>query len=62
MRASSPCLNCMERHVGCHDNCKNYIDFRKRLEAERERERKGQLWEYKKEKMDGNLRWQVRNR
>lgn len=27
MRPTAPCLNCQERHGGCHDGCKRYESF-----------------------------------
>ena len=26
------CLNCEQRHVGCHSNCEKYKEFRKKLD------------------------------
>ncbi len=31
-----PCKDCEKRYVGCHSKCTEYVDFRKRLDAENE--------------------------
>ena len=34
--ASSPCLNCLERRVGCHSTCANYIALCEENKAKKE--------------------------
>lgn len=34
--ASSPCLNCLERRVGCHSACANYTAFCEENKAKKE--------------------------
>lgn len=29
----APCLDCVDRHVGCHSTCDKYIQFKKDLNA-----------------------------
>ena len=33
----TPCLNCEERHAGCHSECKHYLAFRKMIDESKER-------------------------
>jgi len=37
---TSPCLDCVERVVGCHGKCESYATFRNEYEAWRTQERK----------------------
>lgn len=32
-----PCHNCSKRVLGCHSNCKDYIDWKKKITAVNER-------------------------
>ena len=32
----TPCYGCEERHVNCHADCEEYIEFQKRREEERQ--------------------------
>ena len=32
IRNESPCLDCGDRHIGCHDRCERYISFRTELD------------------------------
>lgn len=32
----SPCKGCKDRIVGCHSNCKKYIEWRKELDKAQE--------------------------
>ena len=33
-----PCRNCGERHIGCHETCDRYIDWKeKHIESKRKR-------------------------
>lgn len=34
----SPCKNCFERHIGCHDGCPKYAAFKAALQLERDAE------------------------
>lgn len=31
------CKNCKKRHIGCHADCKEYKEFKKDLEREKEK-------------------------
>lgn len=32
MSKNTPCYECIDRHSGCHANCKSYIDYKKKIE------------------------------
>lgn len=32
MRPLSPCLDCADRHLGCHADCGRYLDFKNKSE------------------------------
>lgn len=34
---SGCCRDCTERFIGCHSQCLKYIDYRQKLEAERQK-------------------------
>jgi len=34
-----PCRNCSKRVLGCHSNCKDYIDWKKNIDAVNEKRR-----------------------
>ena len=34
------CLNCENRHVGCHSSCKEYAEFKRNFSEQKEIERK----------------------
>ena len=36
MKVNSYCLDCQDRHQGCHGTCERYKEFRQRLDEERE--------------------------
>lgn len=36
MLYKAPCKNCPARHVGCHADCADYQDFRKKQDEENE--------------------------
>ena len=36
MSLKAPCLNCNDRHVHCHSNCKLYMDFKLKNDKIRE--------------------------
>ena len=35
----APCLNCKDRHPGCHDRCETYQKYRKQKDEANERKR-----------------------
>jgi len=37
---NATCKYCAKRHVGCHDNCPEYLEYKRKLALEREAERK----------------------
>lgn len=39
----SNCINCNERHPGCHDHCQSYQDARKAHEEMKEKKRERDL-------------------
>ena len=54
IRNESPCLNCEERHDGCHSKCERYLSYRAELdrineERFRESEHEGRLNAYHRE-------------
>ena len=34
-KKTAPCLNCMDRFLGCHSQCKKYITWKTQHDAER---------------------------
>lgn len=32
---TGPCLDCEERHPGCHSECEKYLEYRKKLDEAR---------------------------
>lgn len=32
---SEKCIDCKNRYVGCHDNCKNYLEYKEMSEKAR---------------------------
>lgn len=36
---NAPCKGCLNRYVGCHSECKKYLDFKKELEKAKAKER-----------------------
>ena len=34
-RTKSPCLNCIDREVGCHSRCERYSRFRNEIDDEK---------------------------
>lgn len=34
MRAQVPCLNCLDREIGCHSTCRRYIYFKESKQSE----------------------------
>jgi len=52
------CLNCKQRHLGCHDYCEDYQKFKKERENANKKEREFmQNWGW-----DGNLRFKMKAR
>ena len=41
-----PCKDCPDRTPGCHGKCEKYLDYRARLDAMKEEERKRKRLEY----------------
>ena len=37
------CKGCEKRYVGCHDNCEEYREFRRKLDEQKEVERQARL-------------------
>lgn len=37
----SPCKNCPNRYIGCHDSCQNYITYKKQVEMINKKRRTG---------------------
>lgn len=35
----SPCMNCLDREIGCHGKCLKYKEFQSKISAVRSRER-----------------------
>ena len=42
----SPCKNCEDRVVGCHANCKSYIDWAKEHNEAKEKDRKEKIVDF----------------
>ena len=40
MKTNAPCYGCERRNVGCHSNCKEYLNFEKMQKEENEAEYK----------------------
>lgn len=49
----NPCYRCIERRIGCHGHCKNYIDYSK---ANKKDKPKGVFLEYAKDRATKRLR------
>jgi hypothetical protein len=30
------CIDCKDRHLGCHDKCKDYKEYRKKIDKSKE--------------------------
>ena len=37
MRLQAPCKDCEGRHVGCHSECRLYIDFNNKCQKDRDK-------------------------
>jgi len=37
MKPKSPCLDCVDRHLGCHAECEKYLEFKNKSDEQRER-------------------------
>ena len=35
-KAKSPCLNCIDREIGCHSRCDRYKQFRNEIDDEKQ--------------------------
>lgn len=35
IEVSEKCIDCKNRYVGCHDNCKNYLEYKEMSEKAR---------------------------
>lgn len=31
LKITSPCMNCEDRKIACHDNCDRYAEYRKKI-------------------------------
>lgn len=40
MKPQSPCMKCEKRAVGCHDTCKEYQEYKKKLNIWNDKVRK----------------------
>lgn len=54
MNHKTACKDCAERHVGCHDTCEKYKEFKAKVEREKQlkrayQEKHGEVF-YKKRK------------
>lgn len=54
MRKTPPCYNCEKRHLGCHDRCSKYQEYRlnRNLFLEEQRKRNYLKYDYKLYKQD----------
>lgn len=41
-----PCLECKERHVGCHGSCERYKEFREKLDRIKRARKQYEATEY----------------
>ena len=42
MNHKTECQDCTERHIGCHDTCEKYKEFKQRIEHEKQLKREYQ--------------------
>ena len=50
----SPCMGCQDRHLACHDSCKEYKEYKEKLTA---------VWMYRKRfKMTDSCIAEMKNR
>ena len=60
----SPCMDCAERHEGCHGICEKYLFYRKSLDDEKAKKRQNELAEKQSANVliQGKIKVMKRNR